>query len=150
MLASLVRATCLVLTVEAALGAAAARAGDAQPPQAGTQPPQAGTQPPQAGAQELRLHLALSSRPHGTEAERDRIRALEEDLLGLLAERGAGTVARDRWEGGVCVIEIDAPDARRAWAAVEGAVRAFGPREGSLAVLRAGPKGAPEERIPLP
>ncbi|MFO0580918.1 MAG: hypothetical protein U0229_01455 [Anaeromyxobacter sp.] len=135
-MAPLVRATCLVLTLGAALDAAAARAGDDPPPRAGTQV--------------LRLHLALSSRPHGTEAERDRIRALEEDMLGLLAERGAGTVSRDRWEGGVCVIEIEAPDARKAWAAVEGAVRAFGPREGSLAVLRAGPAGAPEERIPLP
>jgi len=99
-------------------------------------------------AQEVRLHLMLSQRPHGTEDERDRIRELEEELLGLLETRQVGLLTRDRWEGGTCVVTLSAPDARRAWAAIEAAVRSYGPRAGSFAVLHAG-AGAPEERIPL-
>jgi len=99
--------------------------------------------------QEVRLHLALSSRPYGTETERDRIRELEESFLGLLGAKDAGELTRDRWEGGVCVITIAARDARLAWGAIEAAVRSFGPLPGSFAVIRAGPKGTPEERVPL-
>jgi hypothetical protein len=109
-----------------------------------------GASPTRAGeTQEVRLHLALSSRPHGTEAERDRIRELEEAFLGLLAERSAGEVSADAWEGGVCVITIATQDARLAWSAVEAAVRQYGPLPGSFAVIRPGPKGAAEEKVPL-
>jgi len=99
--------------------------------------------------QQVRLHLALSSRPYGTEAERDRIRELEESFLGLLAAKDAGELVRDTWEGGVCVITFAARDARLAWSAIEAAVRRFGPLPGSFAVIRAGPKGTAEETVPL-
>ena len=105
--------------------------------------------PDGAGEQQLTIHLTLSEHPHGTEAERDRIRVLEEELLGLLAADGAGRLARDAWPEGACVITIEARDARRAWDAVAAAVRAIGPRPGSHAVLRLGGPGAPEERVDL-
>jgi hypothetical protein len=99
--------------------------------------------------QEVRLHLVLSRRPYGTEPERDRIRELEEEMLWLLDAPRAGELTRDRWEEGTCVIHLSAPDARRAWALIERAVRNLGPRPGSYAVIRTGAKGAPEERISL-
>jgi len=106
----------------------------------------AGAGPP---PQEVRIHLVLSRPPHGTAEERDRIRLMEEDLLGLLESRGAGSLGRDAWPEGACIITLETPDARLAWAVVEPAVRAFGPRPGSYVVLRQGPEGAAEERIPL-
>jgi hypothetical protein len=101
------------------------------------------------GEQRLTIHLALSTRPHGTEAERDRIRLMEEELLGLLAASDAGRLARDAWPEGACRITIETRDARLAWEVVAEAVRAIGPRPGSHVLLRMGGPGAPEERVDL-
>jgi hypothetical protein len=104
---------------------------------------------PDPARQEVRLHLVLSETPWGTAEERSRIRHMEEDLLALLEERRAGALASDEWSQGTCVITFAAGDARVAWRVIEPAVRALPPRPGSFAVVRAGPKGAPEERIAL-
>jgi hypothetical protein len=98
--------------------------------------------------QEVRIHLALSSRPHGTKAEREALRDLEYEIAARLAAAGAGEVVRDEWPDGWCVIRIAAADALAAWAIAREAVRAHGAREGSFAVLRRG-AGAPEEKVPL-
>jgi hypothetical protein len=99
--------------------------------------------------EEVRIHLLLSRRPHGTEPERDRIRELEEELVGRLQEARAGQLARDRWEDGTCVVTLEGPDARRAWSLVEPAVRRFGARPGSYVELRTRAGAAGDERIPL-
>ncbi|ABC81287.1 hypothetical protein [Anaeromyxobacter dehalogenans] len=101
-----------------------------------------------APEQPVTVHLRLDERPHGSRAERERLRELEYALMDRLAA-GAGRLVRDEWRDGYCVLHLAGPDARALWAAVEPAVRAAGPRPGSYAVLRAGPEGAPEERIPL-
>jgi hypothetical protein len=98
---------------------------------------------------ELRLHLALSRRPHGTAEERERLRDLEYELMDRLARAGAGRLAGDAWPPGECVVTLAGPDARAMWAAVEEAVRAHRPRPGSYAALRAAGPGAREERIEL-
>jgi hypothetical protein len=99
--------------------------------------------------EELRIHLALSSRPHGTKLEREALRDLEYELAALLAAAGAGEVVRDAWPAGWCVIWIAAPDAAAAYAIAREALRAYPPRPGSYAVVRRGGPGTPEERVPL-
>lgn len=100
-------------------------------------------------AEEVRLHLALSSRPHGTKAEREALRDLQYAIAGRLASARAGEIVRDAWPDGWCVIWIAAPDAGAAFEVAREAVRAYGPRRGSHAVLRRGGPGAPEEEVPL-
>lgn len=99
--------------------------------------------------EEVRIHLALGSRPHGSQAEREAMRELEYEIAGRLAAASAGEVVRDEWPAGWCVIRIAAPDAAAAWAIAGEAVRAYGPRPGSYAVVRRGGPGAPEEKVPL-
>lgn len=101
-----------------------------------------------AAEQTVAIHLRLDERPHGSRAERERLRDLEYELMERLAG-GAGRLVRDEWRDGYCVLHLAGPDARALWAAAEPAVRAAGPRSGSYAVLRPGPAGVPEERIPL-
>jgi hypothetical protein len=98
---------------------------------------------------EVRLHLKLSRSPHGTAAERARLRELEEEVMHRLERASAGRLVRDAWPAGECVITLAGPDAHATWAAVADAVRAHGPRPGSYAALRRGPPGAREERIDL-
>lgn len=108
--------------------------------------------PPGAAAEpreELRLHLALSSRPHGTQAERETLRDLQYEIAARLAAVGGGDLVADEWPDGWCVIRIAAPDAARALDLAREPLETYRPRRGSYAVLRRGP-GRPEERIPLP
>lgn len=95
----------------------------------------------------VEIHLRLDERPHGSRAERERLRELEYALMDRLAGSGAGRFVRDEWRDGTCVLHLAGPDARALWAAVEAPVRAASPRPGSWVALRGG--GAPEERIPL-
>jgi hypothetical protein len=104
--------------------------------------------PAAAPTEEVRLHLALSSRPHGTRAEREALRDLQYEIAGRLEAARAGKVARDEWPDGWCVIFVAAPDAAAAWAVAEEAVRAYGPRSGSYVVLRRGGR-ASEQKVPL-
>ncbi len=102
-----------------------------------------------APAQEVRIHLRLSGRPHGTTEERERLRDLEGEIMAKLADAHAGTWTRDAWPPGECVVYLSGGNARDLWTAVEPAVRGYGPRPGSYAVLRAGGPGAREERVEL-
>jgi hypothetical protein len=96
--------------------------------------------------EEVSLHLRLSTRPHGSTEERERLRDLEYDVMARLAEAGAGRMVRDDWPPGECVVTLAGADARAAWAAIEATVRAYRPPPGSYAALRAGGR---EERVEL-
>lgn len=95
----------------------------------------------------VEVHLALEHPPHGSKEERTRIRALQYEVMARLAGARAGTLAKDAWARGECLLRLEGPDARAMWAAVEDAVRAHAPRAGSFALLR-GTTGPPE-RIEL-
>jgi len=99
--------------------------------------------------EELRIHLALSSRPHGTKHEREALRDLEYELAARLAAAGAGEIVRDAWPAGWCVIWISTRDAGAALAIAREALLAYRPRQGSFLVLRRGGPGTPEEKVPL-
>ncbi len=109
----------------------------------------AGTSPPRAPTQAVRVHLLLERGPHGTRAERDRIRDLEYELMARLEAGDAGALVRDEWGGGACVLHLEGRDAAALWAAVEPPLRALRPRAGSFAILRHGGPGAREERVEL-
>jgi hypothetical protein len=98
--------------------------------------------------QELRLHLALSSRPHGSTAEREALRDLQYEIAARLAAAQAGELVGDEWPDGWCVIRLAAPDALRALALAREPLEAYRPRAGSYAAVRR-ERGAPEERFPL-
>jgi hypothetical protein len=95
----------------------------------------------------VEVHLALETPPHGSKAERVRIRELQYDVMARLAAAKAGAFVRDRWDRGECVLRLEGPDARRLWAAVEEPVRAYAPRAGSYALLEG--TAGPPERIEL-
>ncbi len=97
----------------------------------------------------VRVHLRLAGGPEGSAEERDRIRALEYELMSRLDASGAGRLVRDEWSGGACVLHLEGRDAAAIWAAIEPAVRAFRPLPGSYAILRHGGPGAREERVEI-
>lgn len=109
----------------------------------------AGSGPPPATQQSVRVHLTLEGGPDGSRAERDRIRDVEYELMARLAASTAGTLVRDEWGGGTCVLHLEGKDASALWAAIEPPVRALRPRPGSFAILRHGGPGAREERVEL-
>jgi hypothetical protein len=111
---------------------------------AGAGPAQVRAEPPR---EELRLHLVLSARPHGTTAEREALRELQYEIAARLAAAGAGELAGDAWPDGWCVVRITAPDAARALELAREPLARHGPRPGSYAVVRRA--RAPDERIPL-
>lgn len=105
----------------------------------------AGAEPAEA----VELHLRLEGGPHGSKAERERVRDLEYALLSRLAAAGAGELVRDEWRGGECVLHLAGKDATALWAAAEPEVRTYRPLPGSHAILHHGGKGARDERIEL-
>jgi len=102
--------------------------------------------PPSGASQRIEIHLVLSTKPWGTQTEREHIYDLLEDVLNLLESIKAGTLTRDRIGGGTWDITIEAIDARAAWKLIERKVLEFGGRPGSEARLLM-PAG--EERIPI-
>jgi hypothetical protein len=102
--------------------------------------------PPSGASQRIELHVVLSTKPWGTQSEREHIYDLLEDVLNLLESSKAGTLTRDRIADGLWDITIEAVDARAAWKLIERKVRAFGGGPGSEARLVT-PAG--EERIPI-
>ncbi len=107
----------------------------------------AGSVPARTADPSVRVHLRLAGGPEGSAAERDRIRELEYELMARLQASGAGRLLRDEWGGGACVLHLEGREAAAIWAAIEAAVRDFGPLPGSYAILRHG--GAREERVEL-
>lgn len=102
--------------------------------------------PPSAASQRIELHVVLSTKPWGTQSEREHIYDLLEDMLNLLESRKAGTLTRDRIADGVWDITLSANDARAAWKLIERKVLQLGGQPGSEARLLV-PGG--EERIPI-
>jgi hypothetical protein len=109
----------------------------------------AGAGSAEAGDPSVHVHLSLEGGRAGSDAERQRVRELEYELMARLASSAAGALVRDEWVGGACVLHLEGEDASALWVAVEPAVRAFHPRPGSHAILRHGARGAREERIEL-
>lgn len=108
----------------------------------------AGAGSAEAGDPSVRVHLSLEGGPAGSDAERQRVRELEYELMARLASSAAGALVRDEWVRGACVLHLEGADASALWVAIEPAVRAFHPRPGSHAILRRA-RGAREERIEL-
>jgi hypothetical protein len=92
------------------------------------------------------LHYKLSGDGVGTEAEREAVYALEDRLIGVIAESRSGEFDGNEFGGGEAVLYIYGPDKDRLWAAVEPVAKNF-PLRPAFALVRVGGPEVTGERL---
>jgi hypothetical protein len=98
----------------------------------------------------LLVYLELSDPDFGTEAERESIHALTDELDEAIASAGVGEFDGDEFGDGTCTLYMYGPDADRLFATVEPILTRSPLTAGGHAVKRYGSAGDPsarEERI---
>lgn len=96
----------------------------------------------------VQLHFRLSDDDYGSEAEREAVYALQEQLRAAIVQAHAGEFDGNEFGGGKAVLYMYGPDKDRLWAAVEPAAREF-PLRPAFALLRAGGPDTPPEQVHL-
>lgn len=105
--------------------------------------------PPAVSDHAVIVHLRLSDAQFGSDADRDALYALEEQIEAAIEKAGAGEFDGNEVGQGEWVLYAYGPDADRLWQAVEPALRASPAARGGWAVKRYGEPGAREERVDL-
>jgi hypothetical protein len=97
------------------------------------------------------VHYSLTGTDHGTEAERERVFALEDELIAAIEAHGVGEFDGNEFGGGEAVLYAYGPNAERLFAAMESILRSLDARP-AFAILRFGPAtdaDADERRVEL-
>jgi hypothetical protein len=97
------------------------------------------------------VHYSLTGADHGTEAERELVFALDDELIAAIEAHGAGEFDGNEFGGGEAVLYAYGPDAEQLLAAMESTLRAFEARP-AFAILRFGEASDPdaeERRVEL-
>lgn len=89
------------------------------------------------------VYLKLSDDEFGTEAERNAIHALTDQLAAAIASQHAGEFDGDEFGAGACGLYMYGPDADRLFAAIEPILRGHRLAAGAYAIKRYGPAGDP-------
>jgi len=93
--------------------------------------------------------IKLRSGDMGTEQERDRISALEQQLSKAIKNSSAGDFDGDEYGGGTCTIYMYGPSAERLLSVALPILKKFNAPSGSYVIKRFGKPGAKQTRIPL-
>lgn len=97
------------------------------------------------------IEMPLAGGEFGSDEERERVYALEDELAAAIDAAGVGEFDGDEFGAGAVTLFAYGPDADALFTAMEGPLRRFGPPDGSSATLWFGGPDAGEERVvPLP
>ena len=93
--------------------------------------------------------IKLRSRNMGSNEERDRISALENQLSDAIKHSSAGEFDGDEYGDGVCTIYMYGPSAERLLTVTLPILKKFRALQGSYVVKRHGKPGAKQDRVEL-
>ena len=88
-------------------------------------------------AEQLELRYRLTGTDYGTQAERDLVHDLEDQLEGVLDDLEVGDVGGDEFGGGEAVLFLHGPSCEQLWEAVQPYARALALRPASALLRRA-------------
>lgn len=97
------------------------------------------------------VEIPLAGGDFGSDAERERVYALEDELAAAIDAAGVGEFDGDAFGAETVTLFAYGPDAEALFAAMEGPLRRFNPPTGSSATLSFGGQDGSDDRvIPLP